>query len=95
MAWRSFRELLAWALFATVAAVHLHSRTQLELCMTQLASSRTQMRANSAFHLVEKGRASLPDEPSGAVAHADPLPDAVLEDTTSGGTPRRPISCAH
>ena len=95
MARRDFREILAWALFAAVTAVHLHSRTQLELCMTQLESPRTQMRANTAFPLVENGGASLPDEPNGAVVYTDPLPDAKLADATSGGTLCRPISCAH
>jgi hypothetical protein len=73
MAWPNFRELLAWALFVLVTAVHLHSRTQLELCMAQLDSPRTQMRANIAFPLVENGGASLPDEPNGAVVYTDPL----------------------
>ncbi len=86
MAWRNFRELLAWALFVLVTAVHLHSRTQLELCMTQLESPRTQMRAITAFPLVENGGASLPDEPNGAVVYTDPLLDAKLADATSGRT---------
>ena len=95
MAWRNFRELLAWALLVFVTAVHLHSRTQLELCMTQLESPRTQMRANTAFPLVENGGASLPDEPNGVVGYTDPLLDAKLEDTASGRTLCSPISCAH
>jgi hypothetical protein len=92
MAWRSFRELLAWILFATVTAVHLHTRTQLELCMTQLATSPTQMRANATFPLVEnsgpseRSNASLSEEPSRAVGYADPLPDVELAAATSGGT---------
>ncbi len=86
MAWRNFRELLAWALFVLVTAVHLHSRTQLELCMTQLESPRTQIGANIAFPLVENGGASLPDEPNGAVVYTDPLLDAKLADATSGRT---------
>jgi hypothetical protein len=88
-----FREIMAWALFATVAAVHLHSRTQLELCMTQLASSRAPMRANTTFPLVERSgppersNASLSDEPSGAVGYAGPLPEVVeLAHGTSGRT---------
>jgi hypothetical protein len=84
MAWRNFRELLAWALFVFVTAVYLHSRTQLELCMTQLDSPRTQMRANTAFPLVQNGGASLPDEPNGVVGYTDPLLDAKLADTASG-----------
>ena len=95
MAWRNFRELLAWALFVLVTAVHLHSRTQLELCMTQLESPCTQMRANIAFPFVENGGASLPDEPNGAVVYTDPPLEANLADATSGGTLYRPISCAH
>ena len=95
MAWHSFREPLAWVLFATVTAVHLHSRSQLELCKTQLESARTQIRANTTFPVVENGGASFSDDPNSDVGYADPLPDAVLEDTTSGGTPCRPISCAH
>ena len=83
MAWRGFRERLAWVLFATVTAVHLHSRTQLELCKTQLTS---QMRANTTFPWLEKSGASFSDEPSGGVRYADPLPDAELADATSGGT---------
>jgi hypothetical protein len=92
MAWRSFRELFAWALFATVTVVHVLSRTQLELCMAQLATSRTQMRANATFPLVENSgpsewsTASLSDEPSRDVGYANPLPDAKLADAASGGT---------
>ena len=92
MARPDFRELLAWALFATVTAVHLHSRTQLERCMTQLASSRGQMRANTIFPLVEnsgpseRSNASWSDEPSGAVGSAGPLPAVELADDTSGRT---------
>jgi hypothetical protein len=95
MAWRNFRELVAWALFATVTAVHLHSRTQLELCMTQLASACTQMGANTVFPLVQNSGAGLSDGPSGAVGYAEPLPDVKLADATSGGTPCSPISSAH
>ena len=95
MAWRGFRELFAWVLFATVTAVHLHSRTQLELCMTQLESSHAQMRANTSFPWMENGGASLPDEPNGAVVYTDPLLDAKLADATSGRTLCSPISCAH
>ena len=101
MAWRSFRELLAWVLFATVTAVHLHTRTQLELCMTQLESSRTHMRANMTFPLAEtsgpseRSNASLYEEPSRAVGYADPLPEFELASATSGGTIITPISCAH
>ncbi len=93
MAWRSFRELLAWVLFATVTAVHLHARTQLELCMTQLATSHTQMRTYVNFPLVETSgpselsNATLSEEPSRAVGYADPLPDVELAAATSGGTP--------
>jgi hypothetical protein len=92
MAWHSNREPLAWVLFATVTAVHLHSRLQLELCMTQLETSHSQMRQNTTLPLVENGgpsernNASLSDEPSQAVGYADPLPDVELADATSGGT---------
>jgi hypothetical protein len=92
MAWHSIRERLAWVLFATVTAVHLHSRTQLELCMTQLETSHSQMRANTTFALVknsvpsERSNASLSGEPSRAVGYADPLPDVELAAATSGGT---------
>ncbi len=93
MARPDFRELLAWALFATVTVVYLHSRTQLELCMTQLASSRAHVRANTTLPLLEnsglseRSNASLSDEPSGAVSYAGPLPDVVgLPDGTSGIT---------
>ncbi len=95
MAWCGFRELLAWVLFATVTAVHLHSRTQLELCMTQLESSHAQMRANTTFPWMEHSGAGFSDEPGGGVRYADPLPDAELADATSGGTLCRPVSCAH
>ena len=94
MAWRGFRELLAWVLFATVTAVHLHSRTQLELCMTQLESSHAQMRAKTTFPLMENNGASLFDEPSVDVRYADSLPDAELADPTSGRTLCRPDYCA-
>ena len=101
MARPDFREILAWALFATVTVVYLHSRTQFELCMTQLESSRAQMqlessraqmRASTAFPLVEptgptgRSNASLSDEPSGAVGYADPLADVELADGTTGRT---------
>ncbi len=92
MAWHIFREPLAWVLFATVTVVHLHSRSQLELCMTQLETSQSQMRANTTFPLVENGgpsersNASLSDEPSQAVGYADPLPDVEPAAATSGGT---------
>ena len=95
MAWRGFRELLAWVLFATVTAVLLHSRAQLELCMTQLESSHAQMRANTTFPLMENNGASLFDEPSGGVRYADSLPDAELTDATSGRTLSSSGSCAH
>ncbi len=100
MAWHSFRELFAWVLFATVTVVHLHNRTQLELCMTQLKSSHAQMRANTSFPLVnisgpsERNNASLSDEPSRAVGYAGPLPDVEPAAATSGGTLRTPNSCA-
>ena len=92
MARPDFREILAWALFATVTVVYLHSRTQFELCMTQLESSRAQMRANTALPLVEptgptgRSNASLSDEPSGAVGYAGPLADVELADGTTGRT---------
>ena len=92
MARPDFRELLAWALFATVTAVHLHSRTQLERCMTQLASSRGQMRANTTFPLVEnsgpseRSNASWSDGPSGAVGSAGPLPAVELAEGKYGRT---------
>jgi hypothetical protein len=92
MAWHSFREPLAWVLFATVTVVHLHSRSQLELCMTQLETSHSQMRANTTFPLVnnsgpsERSEASLSDEPSRAVGYAGPLPDVEPPTATSGGT---------
>ena len=96
-----FRELLAWALFATVTVVYLHSRTQLELCMTQLAASRAHVRANATFTLLEnsgpseRSKAILSDEPSGAVGYAGPLPDVVeLPEDTSGRNFWAPISCA-
>jgi hypothetical protein len=96
MAWRGFRELFAWVLFATVTAVHLHSRTQLELCMTQLESSHAQMRANVTLPCMENSGASFSDEPSGGVRYPDPLPDAELADATSGGTLLSSSgSCAH
>jgi hypothetical protein len=85
MARPDFRELLAWALFATVTVVHLHSRTQLELCFTQLESSRAKTRGDTTFPFVENGgssersNASLPDE---------------LPDGTSGRTFRNAISCS-
>ena len=101
MARPDFRELLAWVLFATVTVVYLHSRTQLELCMTQLASSRKHARANTAVTLLEdsgpseRSNAILSDEPSGAVGYAGPLPDVVdLPDGTSGRNFWAPISCA-
>ncbi len=94
MARPDFRELLAWALFATVTVVYLHSRTQLELCMTQLAASRAHVRANATFTLLEnsgpseRSNAILSDEPSGVVVgYAGPLPDVVeLPEDTSGKT---------
>ena len=93
MAWHGFRELFAWVLFATVTVVHLHSRVQLELCMTQLAASRAHVRANATFTLLEnsgpseRSKAILSDEPSGAVGYAGPLPDVVeLPEDTSGKT---------
>ena len=92
MARPDFRELLAWALFATVTAVHLHSRTQLERCMTLLASSRGQMRANTTFSLVEnsgpseRSNGSWSDEPSGAVGSAGPLPAVELAEGKYGRT---------
>ena len=92
MTWHSFREPLAWVLFATVTVVYLHSRTQLELCMAQLESSHSQMRANTTFPSMENGgpsersNASMSDEPSQAVGYADPLPDVELAASTSGGT---------
>ncbi len=101
MAWRSFRELLAWVLFATVTAVHLQNRTQLELCMTQLESSHSPLRSDTTFPLVESSgpsewsNASLYEEPSRAVGYADPLPDVELAAATSGGTLITLISCAH
>jgi hypothetical protein len=95
MAWRGFRELFAWVLVATVTAVHLHSRTQLELCMTQLESSHAQMRANLTLPLMENTGASFSDEPSGGVRYADPLPDAKLADATSGRALSSSGSCAH
>ena len=84
MALRNFRELLAWALFVLVTAVHLHSRTQLELCMTQLESSRAQTRGDMTFPFVENGGASERSNAS--------LPDE-LPDGTSGRTFRNAISC--
>ena len=92
MARPDFRELLAWALFATVTAVHLHSRTQLERCMTQLASSRGQISANTTFSFVEnsgpseRSNASWSDEPSGAVGSAGPLPAVELAEGKHGRT---------
>ena len=92
MAWRGFRELFAWVLFATVTAVHLHSRTQLELCTTQLESSHAQMRASTTVPLIESSGVSFSDEPIRAVGYADPLPDVVEPAASaSGGTPN---SCA-
>ena len=91
MAWHSFREPLAWVLFATVTVVHLHSRSQLELCMTQLEASHSQLRANTTFPLVknsgpsERNNASLSDEPSRAVGYADPLPDVVVPAASTSG----------
>ena len=92
MAWNNFREPLAWVLFATVTVVHLHSRVQLELCMTQLEMSHSQMRTNTTFSSVENGgpsersNASMSDEPSRAVGYAGPLPDDEPAASTSGGT---------
>ncbi len=93
MTWHSFREPLAWVLFVTVTVVHLHSRSQLELCMTQLEASHSQMRTNTTFSSVEHGgpsersNASMSDEPSQAVGYADSLPDVVEPAAaTSGGT---------
>ncbi len=101
MARPDFRELLAWALFATVTVVYLHSRTQLELCMTQLAVSRAHVRANTTFTLLEnsgpsgRSNAIWSDEPSGAVGSAGPLPDVVeLPEGTSGESAWAPTSCA-
>ncbi len=101
MARPDFREILAWALFATVTVVYLHSRTQLELCMTQLAASRAHVRANATFTLLENSGPSersnsiLSDEPSGAVGSAGPLPDVVeVPEGTSGRNFWTPISCA-
>ncbi len=92
MAWNNFREPLAWVLFATVTVVHVHSRSQLEHCMTQLEASHSQMRITTTFSLVENGgpsersNASMSDEPSRAVGYADPLPGVEPAAATSGGT---------
>ena len=107
MAWRNFRELLAWALFVLVTAVHLHSRTQLERCMTQLDSSRTQMRARAASPVAETSgprEVILRDEPSGTVGHVQladatsgkPLPSDFVRarGRTNGELERAPCGCA-
>ncbi len=86
MARPDFRELLAWALFATVTVVHLHSRTQLELCMTQLESSRAKTRGDTTFPFEANGGSSERSNAS--------LPDVELSDGTSGRTFRNAISCA-
>ena len=81
MARPDLRECLAWVLFASVMAVHLHSRTQLERCMTQLDSSRTQMRSRAASPVAETSgprEVILRYEPSGTVGHVE------LADATSG-----------
>ena len=43
------REVLAWALFAAVTALYVHSTSQLELCMAQFEISRADMRASTSF----------------------------------------------
>ena len=80
----NFRELLPWALLATVTAVHLHSRTQLELCMTQREIARADLRDTTT--VLPSGQDSGPreqvstsvsDEPSGAVGFVGALPVAL------------------
>jgi hypothetical protein len=67
MTWPNFRELLPWALFATVTAVHLHSRAQLELCMTQRKIALADLRDTTTFPSGQDSGPREQDEPSGAV----------------------------
>ena len=79
----NFRELLPWALFATVTTVHLHSRTQLELCMAQREIARADLRDTTTFPSGqdsgprEQVSTSVSDEPSGAVGFVGALPVAL------------------
>ncbi len=100
MARPDFRELLAWALFAAVTALYVHSTSQLELCMAQFEISRADMRVSTSFSKGgdsgprDQGNAGLSDEPSDAVAFVGALPDvrdSVHVDTASGATRYKPI----
>jgi hypothetical protein len=79
MARPDFREVLAWALFAAVTAVYVHSTSQLELCKAQLEISRADMRASTSFSTGgdtgpwDRGNAGLSNEPSEAVPYVDAL----------------------
>ena len=104
MARRDFREILAWALFAAVTAVHLHSRAQLELsraqlelCTTQLEISRAGVRASTSFSTGEDigpRDANLSDEPNGAAGFMGATPDIAHAGTASGAARYHPSPCA-
>ncbi len=102
MARPDFREVLAWALFAAVTAVYVHSTSQLELCKAQLEISRADMRASTSFSTGgdtgprDRGNAGL-NEPSEAIAFVGVLPDvrdSANVDTASGATRCKPVSFA-
>jgi hypothetical protein len=100
MARPDFRELLAWALFAAVTALYVHSTSQLELCMAQFEISRADMRASTSFSTHgnsgprNQGNAGLSNEPSDAVAFVGALPDvrdSAHADNASGASRYKPI----
>ena len=102
MARLDFRELLAWALFAAVTALYVHSTSQLELCMAQF-TSRADMRASTSFSTGgdtgprDRGNAGLFNEPSEAIPFVGVRPDvrdSANADTASGATRCKPISFA-
>ncbi len=53
MKWPVFREILGWTLFATVTAVYLLSRWELQVCAKRLQLAQTQLLATADLRLVE------------------------------------------
>ena len=102
MARLDFRELLAWALFAAVTALYVHSTSQLELCMAQFEISRADMRASTSISTHgdsgprNQGNAGLSTEPSDAIPFVGALPDVrdSAHVDTAGASRYNPISCA-
>jgi hypothetical protein len=74
-----WRELLAWALFAAVTAVHLLSRGQLEHCTQQLAEAE------------EFRKRPLSDELSSAVGYAENATESMVV----GDAPGCPANLPH